>query len=158
IRKSTRGVTAMVVAGALLVTVAVTSAQRRNGGGGNSGVPVATETLIGNPAAYYGKVVTLSAGIGGEVVSTALLADQRKMVSPTQIAAIGKPVLVIAPELSSTPDQKHYVLMRGQVVKFAPAEIEKVLPGYRLDLPSAAAARFSGQPVLIASSVLNSVY
>jgi hypothetical protein len=141
----------------LVATAAMTSAQRRNGGG-NSGVPVATEALVTNPSAYVGKVVTLSAGIEEVLSKTAFVVDQRRMVTSTQVQSIGKPVLVIAPELSGAPDVKHYVLMRGQVVTFIPAEIEKAAPGYRLDLSPDATARFAGQPVLIASSVLNAVY
>ncbi len=141
----------------LVLSVAVTNAQRRNGGG-NSGLPVATEALLDNPAAYYGKVVTVSAAIEQVVSKTAFVIDQRRMVSPTQVQAIGKPVLVIAPELNSEPDARHYVMVKGQIVRFAPAEIEKAVPGYRLDLSADTSARFAGQPVLIASSVLNSVY
>jgi len=155
--KSTFRVGALAAASVFALTVAGTDAQRR-AAGSNSGLPVATETLLGNPAAYYGKVVTVSAGIEQVLSKTAFVVDQRKMVSPSHVEAIGKPMLVIAPELSGDPDAKHYVTVKGQIVRFAPADIEKAVPGYKLDLPSGASARFAGQPVLIASSVLNSVY
>jgi cytochrome c556 len=140
-----------------MLSVVATDAQRRNAGA-NNGVPVATAALLGNPGAYYGKVITVSAGIEQVVSKTAFVVDQRKMASPTAVQAIGKPVLVIAPELSSVPDAKHYVMVKGQIVRFEPAEIEKAVPGYRLDLPADVRERFIGQPVLIANSVLNSVY
>lgn len=141
----------------VVAMISAPSAQRRTAAA-NTGLPVATAALLNNPAAYYGKVVTVNAGIEQVLSKTAFVVDQRKMVSPTGVQAIGKPVLVIAPELNGEPDSKHYVMVKGQIVKFAPADIEKAVPGYRLDLPSDASARFAGQPVLIASSVLNSAY
>jgi hypothetical protein len=74
------------------------------------------------------------------------------------VKAVGKPILVIAPYLTSSLDQKKYFLVRGQVVKFEPSAVAKLAPGYVLDLPQDVGAKYMGQPVLVASSVLNSTY
>jgi hypothetical protein len=84
--------------------------------------------------------------------------DQQKVAGPKEVKAVGKPILVIAPYLTSSLDQKKYFLVRGQVVKFEPSAVAKLAPGYVLDLPQDVGAKFMGQPVLVASSVLNSTY
>src|SRR5688500_17262189 len=146
------------ITAALLMSVIALEAQRRGANNAASGVPIGTASLLAHPEKYYGRVVTMSAGIEQVLSKTAFVIDQRKMVTPTEVRAAGAPVLIIAPELTDEPDPKHYVMVKGQVVRFTAAEIEKAVPGYRLDLPQEASDRFAGQPVLIASSVLNSVY
>src|SRR5882724_13074496 len=98
------------IAGALVVLLSVTpSAQRgRRAGGGNAaaGLPLATNTILKNPAAYYGKQITISAGVDHMLTKTAFLADQWKMTGPTEVQAIGQPVLVVAPYLTNALDQR----------------------------------------------------
>src|SRR6202011_3375538 len=89
---------------------------------------------------------------------TAFLIDQRKAVGPKEMTAIGKPILVIAPYLSSPLDQKHYVLMRGEIMKFDTAAIARLAADHALDLASEIATKYQGQPVLLATSVRNAMY
>ena len=151
---------ASLVAGAavLLASMGVVEAQRR-GGRDNAamGVPVSTTAVVEDPDAYYGKLVTMSAGVEQVLSKTAFVIDQRKAVGPKEVKAIGKPILVIAPYLTASLDPAQYLLMRGQIVKFDPAAIARVASGYSIDLGEEAGAKYVGQPVLVATSVVNSI-
>ena len=150
-----------LVAGAVLVFVltAGLDAQRRRGNDNSAfGVPVATNTIVDAPDQYFGKLVTVTAGVEEMVSKTAFLMDQQKVAGPKEVHAVGKPILVIAPYLTSSLDQKKYFLVRGQIVKFEPSALAKLAPDYLLDLPQEVGAKYAGQPVLVASSVLSSTY
>jgi hypothetical protein len=155
------GVPVLVAGTILMVMFATPSAQRgRNRGGAdvNQGMPVATNTILQNPEAYYGKLVTISAGVEEALSKTVFLVDQRKALGTGEVKAIGKPILVIAPYLTSLLDHRSYVLIRGEIVKLDPAAIARVAVDYKLDLPSEVAAKYQGQPVLLTTSVINSTY
>src|SRR5882724_4425952 len=79
---------------------------RRGGAAANQGLPLATNAILKNPAAYYGKQITISAGVDHMLTKTAFLADQWKMTGPTEVQAIGQPVLVVAPYLTNALDQR----------------------------------------------------
>ena len=150
----------LVVATMLFVMLAAPSAQRgrRAGGDATAGMPIATNTILENPEAYFGKAVTITAGVEQMVSKTAFLVDQRKAVSAREVKAIGKPILVIAPYLTATLDRKSYLLMRGEIVKFDPAAMVRIAADYTIDLASEVAAKYKGLPVLVATSVVDSTY
>ena len=87
---------------------------------------------------------------------TVFLVDQWKAAGTEEAVPMGKPILVIAPYLSAALEHRQYFLLRGQVVKFDPAAIGAAASGYALDLPPDMQARYLGQPVLVATSVVNS--
>lgn len=154
----TRGVSALVAV-VIVATVVTTNAQRRRGNDNTAqGAPVATNTIVHSPDLYYGKLVTVSAGIEQVLTKTAFVLDQRKAVSPSGVKSIGSPLLVIAPTLSAPLDPKHYVMVRGQIVKFDPGAIARMATDYAIDLSPEASARFQGQPVLVATAVIDSTY
>jgi cytochrome c556 len=144
----------------LLVMCAAPDAQRgrRGGADANAGVPIATNTILDHPDAYYGRMVTISAGVEQILSKTAFLIDQRQAVGASEVKAIGKPILVIAPYLRSPLEQKRYLLLRGEIVRLDPAAIAHVAAEYTLDLAPEVATRFRGQPVLLATSVIDSTY
>jgi cytochrome c556 len=150
----------VAVAGTMLIVMAASpSAQRRRGGPGpNTGAPIATNTILQNPDAYYGKPVTMSAAVEQVLSKTVFVIDQRKAVGAKDVAAIGKPILVIAPYLTGPLDQKSYLLIRGQIVRFDPAAIARMAADYTLDLAPEIGAKYEGQPVLVATSIINSRY
>ena len=154
--------THMLASLALAIVVAFphdSNAQRRNRGDNSSfGAPVATNTVLANPDAYKGKPVTLSAGVEQVLSKTAFVIDQQRAVSAKEIRAVGKPMLVSAPYLTGSIDQKQYLLMRGQVVMFDPAALAQVAADYTLDLAPDVSAEYQGLPVLVATSVLGSRY
>ena len=148
-----------LVVGALLLATALPGAQRRRGGGdADAGAPVATNTILSRPDLYYGKAVTVSAGVAQVLSATAFLVDQRKAAGDKGVVAVGQPILVIAPTLTGPIDQSHYLLLKGQLAKFEPAALTQLAPGYQLDLTPELRARYQGQPVLLATSVLDSTY
>jgi cytochrome c556 len=142
----------------LILTAASPGAQRRGNDNTSQGAPVATNTILQNPDAYYGKPVTMSAAVEQVLSRTAFLVDQRKAVSAKEVKAIGQPILVIAPYLTGALDEKNYLLMRGEIVKFDPAALARVAAGYTLDLAPDVGAKYQGQPVLVATSVIDSRY
>ena len=123
----------LLVAGFLIAAVASPTAQRRRGGGGDGEAPLATNTIAQNPEAYYGKPVTVSAGVEKILSKTEFLVDQRKVVAGV-VTPVGAPLLVVAPSLTGEIDQKNYLLIRGQLTNVG------------------------GRPVLMATSVINSKY
>ena len=153
--------TRVAVAGILCVALsAAAAAQRGRRGGGNAaaGLPLATNTILQNPTAYYGKQITISAGVDRMLTPTAFLVDQWKMTGPKEVQPVGKPVLVVAPYLTNTLDQRNYLIVRGELLKFDTAAIARVASEYKLDLGPELWAKYQGRPILIAASVLNSTY
>src|SRR4051812_23460881 len=108
-----------VTAGSMLLAmIATASAQRSRFDNERQGLPVATNRIHEEPDTYYGKVVTVSAGVEEVLSKTAFVVDQQRRVAGTsEMAALGKPLLVIAPYLSGTMQQKSYLCVRGEVVK-----------------------------------------
>ena len=158
-RSSAIGISLVASAAIVFVLTAGVDAQRRRGNDNSTfGAPVATNTIVDAPDQYFGKVVTITAGVERMTSKTTFLMDQQKVAGPKEVKAVGKPILVIAPYLTSSLDQKKYFLVRGQVVKFEPSAVAKLAPGYVLDLPQDVGAKYMGQPVLVASSVLSSTY
>jgi len=113
-------------------------------------VPLAASTLAANPDAYYGENVTVTAAVEQTLSPSAFSVDQDKTKST------GKEVLVLAPTMVGIGkvDPNTYVTVIGEVVRFDPAEIAKKLKGYTLDLAPDVAARFTGHPVVLATSVI----
>jgi hypothetical protein len=158
-RISTIGISLVASTAILVGLTSGVDAQRRRGADNTTfGAPVATNTIVDAPDQYFGKLVTITAGVEQMVSKTTFLMDQQKMAGPTEVKGVGKPILVIAPYLTSSLDQKKYFLVRGQIVKFEPSTLAAVAPDYVLDLPADVGAKYMGQPVLVASSVLTSTY
>jgi hypothetical protein len=145
----------------VMAALATLDAQRgRGGGGGNAaeGVPVATNAIAANPGAYYGKPITVSAGLEQMLSSTAFTVDQHKAAGATEVKAVGAPLLVVAPYLNAAVDQKNYILIHGQLAKLDAVELAKIRADYKLELPPEISDKYLGQPVLIATSVRNYVF
>jgi hypothetical protein len=62
----------------LIAATAMPSAQRRRADNANEGMPVATNRILQSPETYFGKRVTVSAGVEQVVSTTAFLVDQRR--------------------------------------------------------------------------------
>jgi cytochrome c556 len=150
----------LAVAGSILMmAIAVPGAQRTRPDNDGQGAPVATNRIAQNPDAYYGKLIAVSAGVEQILSKTAFVIDQqRKVVGSMDVQPIGRPVLVIAPYLTGRLDPKSYLWVRGELVKFEPTAIARLAPDYKLDLGPELVARYQGQPVLLANSVVNSTH
>ena len=113
-------------------------------------VPVAASSVVKNPDPYVGEYVTLTATVESNLSKTGFSVDQDKTKST------GQEVLVLAPNLQKPADANGYVTVIGQLIKFEPAEVEKNLKGYTIDLPADVQAKFKGKPVVLATAVINS--
>ena len=157
--RAKRGASVVVMCALGLATVAAPLAQRRNRNDNSAqGVPVATNTIVDAPDRYYGKLVTVSAGVQKMLSKTTFLVDQQKVVGTSNVIAIGKPILVIAPALTEFLDPSTYLQVRGEVVKLDDDALTRLAPGYRLDLAPDIGETYQAKPVLVASSVINSRY
>ncbi len=152
-----RRVLTLTAAAPALLTVATPQAQRR-GGNRSSATPLATNTIRQHPEQYEGKEISVSAAVERVLSPTAFLVDQRRVVGPSGVAAVGAPILVIAPNLKGPLPPTGYLLMSGQLVKYDAAAIARVATDYALDLPSDFAATYAGQPVLVATSVIDGTH
>jgi hypothetical protein len=112
-------------------------------------VPVAASSVARNPDQYVGEYVTLTATVESNLSKTGFSVDQDKT------KATGQEVLVLAPTLQKPADQNTYVTVIGQLIKFDPAEVEKNLKGYSVDLPADLQAKYKGKPVVLATAVIN---
>ena len=144
------------IAAAFLVAVALPEAQRRGGrDNASQGLPVATNAIRANPDTYYGKLVTVSAGVDAMLSKTVFLVDQWKAAGTEEAVPAGTPILVIAPYLTTALEHRQYFLMRGQVIKFDAAAVAAAASGYTLDLAPEMQTKYLGQPVLVATSIVN---
>jgi hypothetical protein len=143
---------------AVMFTANVNAQRRRGNDNSSFGTPVATNTIVDAPEAFVGKLVTVTAGVERMTSKTSFLIDQQRASGSNEVKAIGKPLLVIAPYLTVSLEQKKYFLVRGQVVTLAPEALSRIAPDYVLDLPDEVSATYLGKPVLVASSVLNTTY
>ncbi|MGE0445436.1 MAG: hypothetical protein AB7P99_09425 [Vicinamibacterales bacterium] len=153
-----RAGTAAALTAVLVSWPAGPSAQRRRADSAAFGMPVTTTAITGNPEAFVGKLVTVSARVEALLTPTAFVVDQQRAVNAHETSAAGAPLLVLAPYLTRAVPHGRYVLLRGRVVRFAAAAIGGVAEGYTVDLPAGLAARYSGAPVLVATSVLDPTY
>jgi cytochrome c556 len=112
-------------------------------------VPVAASSVAANPDPYVGEYVTLTGAVEANLSKTSFSVDQDKT------KATGKDVLVLAPNLQKPAEANGYVTVIGQLIKFDPAEVEKNLKGYTVDLSPGDLEKFKGKPVVLATSVIN---
>jgi len=146
------------VIAALILMSAAPHAQRRGGAPASTDAPVATNTIAQSPELYFGKPITISAGVQDVLSRSAFVIDQERAAGGAGVVAVGKPLLVIAPYLTVALEPHSHPLVRGQLMKFDPAAIGRAAAGYKLDLSPELIAKYQGQPVLVASSILTSTY
>jgi hypothetical protein len=115
-------------------------------------------TIVDAPERYYGKLVTVSAGVQKMLSKTTFLVDQQKVVGMSNVIGTGKPILVIAPALTEFLDPSTYLQVRGEVVKLDDEALARLAPGYTLDLAPDVGEKYQAKPVLVANSVINSRY
>ena len=142
----------LVVAGCAVLLASVAVRAQRGGGGGAGGganlVPVAASSLAAHPEIYVGQQVSMLGTVQKSISKTAFTVGQGK-------TPMKQDVLVIAPNLQSAPDDNAYVTVVGDAIKFDPAEISRRLRGYTLDLPPDMVEKYKGQPVVLATAVIN---
>jgi hypothetical protein len=141
-------VLALAACASLMATVA-TRAQR--GGGGAAGpptVPLTASSYLLHPELYLGQQVSMMGTVGRTITKTTFTMAQGK-------TAMKGDVLVVAPTLIEQPDANAYITVVGSAVKFDPADIARRFKDYTLDLPADMIEKYKGQPVVLATSVIN---
>jgi hypothetical protein len=112
-------------------------------------VPVAASSIVLTPDTYVGELVTMMGVVEANLTATTFSVDQKAG------EAMPQQVLVIAPTLQKPVDPDTYVTVVGEVIRFDAAEIARRVGDYTLDLPADVMARFQGQPVILATSVVD---
>ncbi|MSO36122.1 MAG: hypothetical protein EXQ50_08585 [Acidobacteria bacterium] len=112
-------------------------------------VPVAASSVAAHPDPYVGEYVTMTGAVEAILSKTSFLVDQDKTKST------GKDVLVLAPTLQKPAEANGYVTVIGQLIKFDAAEVATKLKDYKIDMSPEDQARFKGQPVVLATAVIN---
>lgn len=149
----------LVAAMIVVIMAAGPDAQRRREATPNPTLPVATDVITATPDAYYGKVVTISAGVEQVLSKTAFTIDQKRVLEGgKEVKSLGKPILVIAPTLNGALDRKNYMLFVGELLKFDAAAIRQKAKDYKLDLSPDLIASYQNRPVLLATAVIDSQY
>jgi hypothetical protein len=153
------GLTLTLVAG--IATRAHLDAQmppQGRGGGPGQGTPAAppadpipttAASIMLNPPAYLGKVVSVTASVARPLTATAFVIDQNR--NPAQ----GE-ILVIAPAIVKMPPADAYVTVVGDLVPFDPAAVAAKFATYKLDVPADVLAKFQGKPAILATAVVGS--
>jgi cytochrome c556 len=111
-------------------------------------VPVAASTLAAKPDAYLGEFVSLTGSVEQSIGKMAFSVDQ----DPKKTT--GKEVIVLMRHLSGTIEPQTYVTIVGQVVKYD-AEFATRFKEWAAALPPDAASKYTGRPVVVATSVIN---
>jgi len=143
----------LIVAAALTMVIAPLAAQRGQQGPPAAPpkpfVPVAASTVAAHPDAYYGQHVTMTAAVG-QVLSTSAFT-----VHQDTTTGAGPDVLVLSPVLQGPLDPNAYITILGEVSHLDPEAIAKTDKNVKVDLAPDVLAKYKGQPVLVASSVIN---
>jgi hypothetical protein len=111
-------------------------------------VPMTASTLLRDPQAHIGANVSVMATVDAILTTTAFTVDQDRTKT-------GPALLVLAPTLTAAPGVNDYVTVVGDVVTFDPAEIAKRAKAYTIDLPPDLIAKYEGQPVVLATAVID---
>lgn len=112
-------------------------------------VPTSTMSIAKNPAAFLGKVVSVTASVGRAINATVFTVDQNRNTADGEL-------LVIAPALYTMPAPDAYVTVIGNLVAFDPADVATRLKGYTLTIPLDVAAKFQGKPTILATAIVGS--
>jgi hypothetical protein len=138
----------LAICACTLVLAVATRAQQAPAVGANL-VPVAASSLLQHPELYLNQSVSIYGTVEQLISSTAFSLDQdAKKASMTDL-------LVIAPTMHTQPKAGNYMTVVGVVIKFDPAEIQKRLKGYTLDLAPNVQERYKDKVIVLASAVVD---
>jgi cytochrome c556 len=116
-------------------------------------VPAAVTTLLARPEVFIGEQVTLTAAVERVLSPTAFLIDQDKAASS------GKDLLVVTPNLYGAVDINTYVTVIGEVVRWDPEAVAAKLKEKKIAaMVPELAAKYRGQPVVLATSVISPAF
>ena len=111
-------------------------------------MPVAASSVAANPDRFAGTVVSMTAAVVQRFGSTVFSVSQARTSTST-----GKDILIVAPLLTAPVQPGAYVTVIGEVVKYDAAAVAARMKDAAP--PPDVAAKYTGRPVVLASSVIN---
>ncbi len=111
-------------------------------------VPVAASSVAAKPDQWIGEYVAMTGIVDASLGRMAFTVDQDKTKS-------GNDILVLAHRMSDPVTVNTYVTVIGLLMKYDPAEVAGKSKAHATDLPADAAAKYTGKPVVLATSVVN---
>jgi cytochrome c556 len=111
-------------------------------------VPVAASSVAAKPDQWVGEYVAMTGIIDASLGQKAFTVDQDKTKSAPD-------VLVLAHRMSDPVAVNTYVTVIGLLMKYDAAKVASTSKAHAIDLPADAAAKYTGKPVILATSVVN---
>jgi cytochrome c556 len=111
-------------------------------------VPVAASSVAAKPDQWVGEYVAMTGVVDAVLGKLAFTVDQDKTKS-------GSDVLVLAHRMSDPVAVNTYVTVIGLLMKYDPAEVAGKSKAHAAELPADAVAKYTGKPVVLATSVVN---
>lgn len=111
-------------------------------------VPVAASSVAAKPDQWVGEYVALTGIVDASLGEKAFTVDQDKTKSAPD-------VLVLSHRMSDPVAVNTYVTVIGLLMTYDPAKVASTSKAHAVDLPGDAAARYTGKPVILATSVVN---
>jgi len=108
---------------------------------------VSVRELAEHPKSHYGQQVMLAASVESLYSRSIFALDDDPLLSTQQR------VLVVAPNVIRPVADHAEVAVIGEVIKFDRGDIEKRVPGYRLDLADDMMKSLDDMPAIVASSI-----
>lgn len=112
-------------------------------------LPVAASSVVARPDDYVGQTVSVYATVESALSATTFAVDQHAS------QATLKTLFVVAPSLQTQPSPGSTVTVVGRVMRFDPAQLQRAARSYRLDVAPEVIARYQGQPMILATSVID---
>lgn len=110
-------------------------------------VPVAASSVAAKPDQWYGEYVAMTGAVEATVGKMAFTVDQDRTKSTPD-------VLVLAQRMSDPIVANTSVTVIGLLMKYSPADVAAKSKAHAIDL-GADAAKYTGKPVILATSVVN---
>jgi cytochrome c556 len=111
-------------------------------------VPVAASSVAAKPDQWVGEYVAMTGIIDASLGQKAFTVDQDKAKSAPD-------VLVLAHRMSDPVAVNTYVTVIGLLMKYDAAKVASTSKAHAIDLPADTAAKYTGKPVILATSVVN---
>jgi cytochrome c556 len=111
-------------------------------------VPVAASSVAAKPDQWVGEYVAMTGIIDASLGQKAFTVDQDKTKSAPD-------VLVLAHRMSDPVTVNTYVTVIGLLMKYDAAKVASTSKAHAIDLPADAVAKYTGRPVILATSVVN---
>jgi cytochrome c556 len=111
-------------------------------------VPVAASSVAAKPDQWIGEFVAMTGIVDASFGQKAFTVDQDKSKSAPD-------VLVLSHRMSDAVAVNTYVTVIGMLMHYDAAKVAGTSKAHAIELPADVAAKYSGKPVILATSVVN---